>query len=60
MIVCRVCGTKLEEPVKEWELGAWALTYVKEYECCDKKFREYATKPKERINKKINKTKTQT
>ncbi|MCW3976865.1 MAG: hypothetical protein NWE77_02910 [Candidatus Bathyarchaeota archaeon] len=35
---CPRCGKVVEKPINTWNLSK---TYVKQYECCGKKFREY-------------------
>lgn len=37
-----VCGKNVKTPIKEWDLSP--QIYVKMYECCGKKFREYMKK----------------
>lgn len=51
VIKCPICGVEVKKPLREWDLGSWALTYIKEYECCDRKFRVYVRKPKESLGK---------
>ena len=55
---CPVCGIEVEKPVREIDMGPWSLSIIRDYECCDRKFREYIRKTKESLNLERNKGKT--
>ena len=58
MVKCPICGLELEKPFREVDLGDWSLSIIRDYECCDRKFREYVRKTKESLSNKLNEKKT--
>ena len=58
MVKCPICGLKIEKPFREVDLGDWSLSIIRDYKCCDRKFREYVRKTEESLNKEFNKKKS--
>ena len=58
MSKCTVCGSILEKPVREVDLGDWSLSIIRDYDCCERRFREYVRKTKESLNKGFDKRKS--
>ena len=54
---CPMCGIEFKKPVREIDMGSWSMTIIREYECCDRKFREYERKTNESLNQNLNKRK---
>jgi hypothetical protein len=54
---CPICGIEFKTPVREIDLGSWSMTLIREYECCDRKFREYERKSNERLKQELYKKK---
>jgi len=58
MAKCPICGLNVEKPFREIDLGSWSLSIIRDYECCDRKLREYVRKTKESLTKELNKEET--